>query len=47
MEKQYSKEAISIIADEIRLKYGSTFPVNVIEIANNLGLQVYTYDETN
>lgn len=47
MEKQYSKETVSTIADEIRLKYGSVFPVNVIEIANNLGLQVYTYNETN
>lgn len=47
LKKQYSKEAVAIIADEIRLKYSSAFPVNVMEIANKLGLKVYTYDEIN
>lgn len=47
LKKQYSKEAVAIIADEIRLKYSSAFPVNVMEIANKLGLKVYTYDAKN
>ena len=41
------KEQISLIADDIRTKYSTSFPVNVIEIANNLGLKVYTYNEKN
>lgn len=43
----FSREYVSKIADDVRNQYSNSFPINTVEIANNLGLTVYTYNEPN
>lgn len=44
---KFSKEYVIKKADEIRNKYSKYFPINSVDVANNLGFSVFTYNESN